>query len=345
MPPALPLMLLLAASPAAAADSAPIFGTVGYVRPVALDPGCILDGLRRTVGPPYDEVIRVKFAVMADGTMGGIEFYGDVPAYVVNSVRRAAGACTFKPGTRADGTPLAMWMVLPIKYDRMNTEVRSAADFGMLLQYGRGMGSLTEDADRTPQVSAHVSTRHEAGEPEPGCIARAFKAPSSLTERLEFDFRFVISANGGASDFRFPPPATPEIQERLKEAVGQCPAMPGLGPSGLPVFGVATVSIRYAPPFASELERNPRLDRGPRPVDPGCVQDALQAFGPDLAATVLLAVSKSGAPSDFQVEPKELPAVTQVTIVDALKRCQWVPALGADGEPVAARTTVTLRGR
>jgi hypothetical protein len=344
MTPALPLLLVLAASPAAPADSAPIFGTVGFVRPVALDPGCILDGLHRTVGPPYDEVVRVKFAVMADGTMGGIEFYGDVPTHVVNSVRRAAKACTFKPGTRADGTPVAMWMVLPVKYGRMNTEVRSAADFGMLLQLGRGMGTLTESMDGTPQVSTHVSTRLEAGEPEPGCIARAFKAPRSVTERLEFDFRFVISANGGASDFRFPPPATREIQERLKEAVEQCPAMPGLGSNGLPVFGVATVSIRYAPPFASELERNPRLERLPRPADPGCVQDALQALGQDMAATVLVLVSKSGVPSDFQVEPKDLSAVTQSTIIGALKQCPWVPATGADGEPVAARTTVTLRG-
>jgi hypothetical protein len=277
--------------------------------------------------------------------MGGLEFYGDVPAHVVNSVRRAAGACTFKPGTRADGTPVAMWMVLPVKYSRMNTEVRSAADFGAVHDLHKSMGNISETMDETPQVSTHASTRQEAGEPEPGCIARAFKAPGSLTERLEFDFRFVISANGGASDFRFPPPATPEIQERTKEAVGQCPAMPGLGSSGLPVFGVATVSIRYAPPFASELERNPRLERGPRPVDPDCVQNALQAFGPDLAATVLVVVSTSGAPSDFQVEPKDLSAVTQVTIIDALKRCQWVPAMGADGEPVTARTTVTVRGR
>lgn len=337
------LLLLLAAVPSTPADSTPVFGTVGYVRPVLQDPGCIFDGLRRTVGPRYDRPVRVKLAVLADGTMGPIEPYGDVPAQVVRAIQRAAEGCRFKPGTRADGTPVAMWVVLPVKYQRLVTEHRSAADYGML--FGPGMGSWTATADETPQVSTHVSFRQEAGEPEPGCIARAFKAPASLTERLEFDFRFVVSASGGASDFRFPPQATAEIQERLQEAVGQCPLLPGLGSNGLPATGFATVTIRYAPPFASELERNPRLQRGPRLLDPGCVPGALQALGPSLAATVLLRVSEAGVPSDFAIEPRDLPGPVQSTIIEALRRCPWTPAAGADGQATAAWTTVAAQAK
>lgn len=339
------LLLLLAAATPAPADSNPVFGTVGYVRPVLQDPGCIVAGLRRTVGPPYDHVVRVKFAVLADGTMGPIEPYGDVPPAVVRGIQRAAEDCRFKPGTRADGTPVAMWMVLPIRYQRLATEVRSAADYGALFGAPGGMGSLTETADATPQVSTHVSTREEAGEPEPGCIARAFKAPRGLTERLEFDFRFVVSANGGASDFRFPPQATAEIRDQLVQAVGQCPVMPGLGSNGLPNFGVVSVSIRYAPPFASELERNPRLQHGAQLLDPGCVSGALQALGPGLAATALLRVSGDGVPSDVTIEPKDLPVVEQSTIIDALRRCKWKAAVGADGQAVAAWTTVAVQAR
>jgi hypothetical protein len=341
--PSIPLLLLLVSS-APPADSAPIIGTVGFVRPNLIDPSCIVANLRRTAGPPYDGVVRVKFAVLADGTMGSFEAYGDVPDYVARSVRQVAEGCTFKPGTRADGTPVAMWMVLPIKYLRLSMEARGVTNYGMV--FGRaGPANWAETMDDTPAVSTHVSTRLEAGEAEPGCIARSFKAPGSLAERLEFDFRFVISANGGATDFRYPPQATPEIQERLKEAVEQCPLVPGLGSNGLPVFGAATVTIRYAPPFASELERNPRLQQVPRLLDSGCVQSSLQALGPDLAATVLLLVSKTGAPSDFQVEPKDLSAVTQGAIFGALQGCQWAPAIGFDDKPVAARTTVVLRSR
>jgi hypothetical protein len=277
--------------------------------------------------------------------MSSIETYGDVPDYVVRSVGRAAEGCTFKPGTRANGAPVAMWMVLPIKYERKVTAVRQVVDYGIVAHRG-ALGSWAESMDKTPAVSTHVSTRMEAGEPVQGCIAHAFVPPPSLTGPLDVEFQFIVTALGAALDFRFPPQATAEIQERLKEAVGECPVMPGLGEQGLPAPGVAIIQIRYRPPFADELERhpNPPLQRPVRLADQACLAGELQAVTLT-RVLALVKVSETGTPGDVKFEPADLSGPVQSSVVEALKRCAWEPALGLDGKPVAALTTITLDSR
>ncbi|MBK9519916.1 MAG: hypothetical protein IPO09_21855 [Anaeromyxobacter sp.] len=85
-----------------------------YRRPTLADPACLQVALRR-----HTEVAgldnKVKFAVMRDGSVRQFSFLAPVAPEVERAVVAAFEACRWDPGLDPEGTPLAVWVIQPLK--------------------------------------------------------------------------------------------------------------------------------------------------------------------------------------------------------------------------------------
>jgi protein TonB len=60
--------------------------------------------------------VHVKFAVTADGRVGLFHVLGDVSVPLAKAVRDAVYACEWEFAKDPSGTPSAMWVVIPLRF-------------------------------------------------------------------------------------------------------------------------------------------------------------------------------------------------------------------------------------
>ncbi|HYG66554.1 MAG TPA: energy transducer TonB [Anaeromyxobacteraceae bacterium] len=101
-------------------EEAPQYATAGFRRPAELEPGCIARAIRL---PPelagfVSGPITVRFAVGRDGRVGRIELLTPAPDRRIEvAIQRALQGCGWRPGTDPRGVPLALWVVMPIRFE------------------------------------------------------------------------------------------------------------------------------------------------------------------------------------------------------------------------------------
>ncbi|WP_232288410.1 hypothetical protein [Anaeromyxobacter sp. K] len=101
-------------------EDAPQYMTVGFRKPVELDPGCVRRAIRLpreltgfTSGP-----ITVRVAVGGDGRVGRIELLSSVPDLrIAHAIEAAVRGCAWRGGADAAGRPVAIWVVMPIRFE------------------------------------------------------------------------------------------------------------------------------------------------------------------------------------------------------------------------------------
>ncbi len=100
-------------------EDAPQYVTTGFRKPAEAVPGCVRGAIRM---PPdlagyVSGPTTVKFAVGRDGTVGRVEVLGAaLDARVVDVIRRGLHACRWLPGADAQGRPVALWVVMPLRF-------------------------------------------------------------------------------------------------------------------------------------------------------------------------------------------------------------------------------------
>lgn len=101
-------------------EEAPQWATAGFRRPVERQPGCVA----RSVRLPHDLAgftsgpYVVRFAVLASGAVGRIELLGEIPdPRLRRAIEQAVTGCGWQPGADAQGRPVALWVVLPIRFE------------------------------------------------------------------------------------------------------------------------------------------------------------------------------------------------------------------------------------
>lgn len=100
-------------------EEAPQYVTSGFRKPAEASPGCVRGSMR----VPTDLTgyvsgqITVKFAVGRDGAVGRVEVVGTaLDDRVVEVIRRGLRACRWLPGADAQGRPVSLWVVMPLRF-------------------------------------------------------------------------------------------------------------------------------------------------------------------------------------------------------------------------------------
>ncbi|WP_242344720.1 energy transducer TonB [Anaeromyxobacter terrae] len=100
-------------------QDAPAYATTGYRRPQTSVPGCV----QRTLHLPpelldsIEGAITVKFAVGKDGVPSRFEVVTGVhDQRIVNAVWGAVQSCKWIPGADAQGRPVSIWVVMPVRF-------------------------------------------------------------------------------------------------------------------------------------------------------------------------------------------------------------------------------------
>ncbi len=105
---------------ARAVEEAPQWYAAGFRRPAEVDAGCVARAIRL----PADLTglvagrITVKFAVGRDGTVREVLVLSPVAdRRVAAAIEGALRACRFRPGTDAQGRPIGLWVILPLRFE------------------------------------------------------------------------------------------------------------------------------------------------------------------------------------------------------------------------------------
>ena len=102
----------------ASIEEGPVDPTAGYRKPQLAEPGCV----QRHIHVPEEwmerlGVVTVKFAIGKDGSPSRFQSLSSGFAVrVAPSIWRAVQACRWIPGTDAQGRPVAIWVVLPVRF-------------------------------------------------------------------------------------------------------------------------------------------------------------------------------------------------------------------------------------
>jgi len=100
-------------------EEAAQYFTAGFRRPVEENPGCFAASLRL---PPdltgfISEVLTVKFVVGREGRIGKIELLSQVPdRRIALAIENALRICHWRPGADGTGQPIALWVILPLRF-------------------------------------------------------------------------------------------------------------------------------------------------------------------------------------------------------------------------------------
>lgn len=102
-----------------AVEEAPQWVTTGFRKPAEVHAGCVAAAIRL---PPelagfVSGPVTVKFAVARDGTVGRVSVLAEVPERIQTAILRALGECRWRPGADARGQPIALWVILPIRFE------------------------------------------------------------------------------------------------------------------------------------------------------------------------------------------------------------------------------------
>ncbi len=98
---------------------APRYVTTGFRAPAEVSPGCV----GRSVRLPQDLAgfaagqVVVKFAVGRDGTVGLARLMTPVPDQrIFEAIRQALESCRWRAGADAQGRPVTLWVILPLRF-------------------------------------------------------------------------------------------------------------------------------------------------------------------------------------------------------------------------------------
>lgn len=98
---------------------APRYVSSGFRAPAEVRPGCVGSSVRL----PHDLAgfaagqVVVKFAVGRDGSVGLARLMTPVPdARIFDAIRQALASCRWRPGSDAQGQPVTLWVVLPLRF-------------------------------------------------------------------------------------------------------------------------------------------------------------------------------------------------------------------------------------
>jgi hypothetical protein len=98
------------------------YATEGYTAPRMKRSSCVQQRLVRASARvrPFTSSVRgavvAKFAVGPDGTPSRFQMMTDAPLPVGREIKRAVLACEWEPGRDPEGTPAAIWVILPFRF-------------------------------------------------------------------------------------------------------------------------------------------------------------------------------------------------------------------------------------
>ena len=302
------LWLLLAAGP--------VFATSGFTKAAEVRKGCVASRVGRLadlVG--FTGTVTSKFAVDPDGSVSLFEPLSDAPGQVVAVIWEAIQGCQFTPGRDPQGVPVATWMILPLRFV----------------------------ADGPPPIAGTPPR-----EAEPGCISNQLKyrfPPNRLLHGL-LSVQAAISAEGKVGAIGLPPDLPDDVVNAFTLSLQGCEFRPARTPEGRPTGGTFEYRVDFGQPGAAGRAAGggPRLKREARLSNTLCLQ-RLRPFGVIGHAVVQVTVTPEGEPTDFRLQPQNLPADLRTQIVDVLSMCKWETALDLDEKPVAGDAEVTIRYR
>jgi periplasmic protein TonB len=110
---------VVGARPGNEIEDAPAYATAGYRKPQMAEPGCVQRSVRM---PPQlagfiSGPITVKFAIRPNGQPDRFEVMGSVPDQrIANAIWQAVQSCRWVPGADAQGKPVAIWVILPVRF-------------------------------------------------------------------------------------------------------------------------------------------------------------------------------------------------------------------------------------
>lgn len=319
------LLLLLAAGPVVVPEpaapspaatnqpSSPVFAVSGYVKPAEVEKHCVANAVRlprQMAG--IDGTITSKFAVEADGSTSHYEALSEAPGEVIMAIRQAVKLCKFTPGLDPQGRPVSMWVILPIRFQ----------------------------GDPNPQGSPHQA--------EHGCIDNQLKYrfPPNRLLHGQLAVRVAISAEGKVGAIQFPPGLPDDVINAFTLSIQGCTLLPAVTAEGTPTEGTFVYRVDFGQPGAGGRAAGdgPKLKREAKLVSTTCLQ-RLKPFGVIGHAVVRVTVTPEGEPTNFRLEPQNLPADLRTQIVDVLSMCKWGTALDLEDRPVAGDTEVIIRYR
>jgi len=100
-------------------EEAPQYMQAGFRKPVEAQPGCIRNSIRI---PPalqgfISGPITVKMGIRPDGTVQALQLMTPVPdKRIEDAIRNAAAQCPWIPGADAQGRPIRIWVIMPIRF-------------------------------------------------------------------------------------------------------------------------------------------------------------------------------------------------------------------------------------
>lgn len=100
-------------------EEAPQYMQAGFRKPVEAQPGCIRDSIRvpASLQGFISGPITVKIGIRPDGTVQALQIMTPVPdKRIEDAIRNAAGACRWIPGADAQGRPIRIWVIMPIRF-------------------------------------------------------------------------------------------------------------------------------------------------------------------------------------------------------------------------------------
>jgi hypothetical protein len=317
--PALALLLLLAAAPpvptpSAAGELAVLDSAAGYVKPAEVEKGCVGRSIRvpRELAS-FSGNATVKFAVMRDGTVRHFSALTDTPGPLADAIWQAIQGCRFTPGLDPKGTPVPIWMVLPLRF--------------------KGVGG-----------GAAVKPPQEA---EPGCIDNQlkFRFPPNRLLRGALSVQVGVLPTGEVSALHFPEGLPDDVVNALSLSIRGCTLEPALDAARTPTVGIFEYRVNFGQPGGvAATGGGPVHQREAKLSSTACLQ-RLRPFGVVGHAVVQVTVTPEGEPTNFRLQPQNIPVDLRTQIVDVLSLCKWETALDHQGKPVAGDTEVTIRYR
>ncbi|HYQ80377.1 MAG TPA: energy transducer TonB, partial [Anaeromyxobacteraceae bacterium] len=98
---------------------APQYVTTGFRAPAEAVGGCVRSSVRlptELAGYVAGQVV-VKFAVGRDGSVGLVQLMTPVPdPRIAAAIRNAIEACRWRAGSDAQGRPVTLWVILPLRF-------------------------------------------------------------------------------------------------------------------------------------------------------------------------------------------------------------------------------------
>ena len=120
-------------SGAVSAADQPLYMGSGMTAPQMTQKGCVAANVRlpEKLDASLPSSVTVKFPVRTDGTPGAVEVLGEAsPPALTEAIREAVSRCRWTPGLDAAGTPIAMWVLLPIRFTADQRQEASASASG-----------------------------------------------------------------------------------------------------------------------------------------------------------------------------------------------------------------------